>query len=85
MEVRLSPEHEALVAEDIASGRYSSPEEFFADAIDTLRQRDAWGAEELAKLDASIAEAERGELMDEDEVRRRLDLMRAGRIARQTA
>jgi len=80
MEIRLSPEIEAVVKRDMASGRYGSVEDYIAEAVETLHERRQWIgetlAEERAKLEESLAEAERGELLDEDEVRRRMRAMK---------
>jgi putative addiction module CopG family antidote len=73
MEIRLSPELEAAVEQAIASGRYRSAEQYIAEAVELLHEREQWHAETLeefnAKLEESIAEAERGELMSMDEFR----------------
>lgn len=89
MEIRLSPEVEAIVERDVASGRYASVEEYIAEAVELLHERQEWLGEsndELrASLEAAWQEAERGELMDEDEVRREMQAMKAEFIARQPA
>jgi Arc/MetJ-type ribon-helix-helix transcriptional regulator len=81
MEIRLSPEIEAVVARDMASGRYGSVEDYIAEAVETLHERQQWlgetVAEERAKLERSLAEAERGELLSEDEVREQMRAMNA--------
>jgi predicted transcriptional regulator len=65
MEIRLSPEIEDYIAEAVA----------------TLQERQQWLgetlAEERAKLERSLAEAERGELLSEDEVRQQMRAMKA--------
>jgi antitoxin ParD1/3/4 len=87
MEIRLSPELEAVVERDMASGRFSSVEEYIAEAVELLHEREQWRGETIeefnAKLDESIAQAERGELLDETEVRRRMGSMKAEWRARQ--
>jgi Arc/MetJ-type ribon-helix-helix transcriptional regulator len=81
MEIRLSPELEAVVERDMASGRFRSVEDYIAEAVELLHERELWRGETLeeenAKLAASIAEAERGELMDEDQVRQEMREMKA--------
>jgi len=81
MEIRLSPELEAVVEQDMASGRYGSVEEYIATAVESLHEREHWGGETLeefnAKLEASIAEGERGEVADEDQVRQEMREMKA--------
>ena len=76
MEIRLSPEHEAIVAEDVASGRYASPEEYVAEAVELLHLRHAYDHESRL-LDESIAQGERGEVFTEEEIRHDLDQLRA--------
>jgi len=86
MEIRLSPELEAAVERAIAGGRYGSVEEYVAAAVELLEEREQWlgeSVEELnAKLEASIAEAERGELMPLEDVRREMQTMKAEWVAR---
>ena len=73
MEIKLSPELEAVVESVIASGRYASAEEYMADAIQVLEERGQWFGESLQeqreKMEAAWQEAERGELMSIDKVR----------------
>ncbi len=80
MEIRLSPELEALVASDMESGRYTSVEEYVAEAVAMLHERQQWRAETLdelnASLEASIAEAERGDVLDEAGVRQEMHEMK---------
>jgi Arc/MetJ-type ribon-helix-helix transcriptional regulator len=87
MVVRLKPEHEAMIEQDVAEGRYASVEEYVAEAVELLHERRQWGGETLdefnASLEGSIAQAERGELMSEDEVRREMRAMKAEWRARQ--
>jgi putative addiction module CopG family antidote len=81
MEIRLSPELAAVVEQDMASGRYRSVEEYIAEAVEMLHERQQWRGETLdeinAKLDEAVAEAERGELISSDELRRNLQANRA--------
>jgi putative addiction module CopG family antidote len=81
MEIRLSPELAAVVEQDMASGRYRSVEEYIAEAVEMLHERQHWRGETLdeinAKLDEAVAEAERGELISSDELRRNLQANRA--------
>jgi hypothetical protein len=78
MEIRLSPELEAVVERDMANGRYGSVEEYIAELV---HDRELWRGETLeefnAKLDESIAQAERGELADEEQVRQEMREMKA--------
>jgi Arc/MetJ-type ribon-helix-helix transcriptional regulator len=80
MEIRLSPELQAVVERDMASGRFRSVEDYIAEAVELLHAREQWRGETLeefnAKLDESIAEAERGELADEIQVRQEMREMK---------
>jgi len=90
MEIRLSPELEAAVERGVASGRYASVEEYIAEAVEVLEEREAWREETLEEqrqgLEAAWQEAERGELIPLDEAREQLDQMKAEwRASRRTA
>jgi Arc/MetJ-type ribon-helix-helix transcriptional regulator len=89
MEIRLSPELEAAVAYGIASGRYANAEEYFAKAIELLEEREAWREETLEEqretMAASLAEAERGEVADEAQVRAEMRAMKADWISQHRA
>lgn len=71
MTVRLSPELEALIREDIARGPYSSVEEFVEQAVQLLHEQEQWLGEHRAEVAAQVehgyAQAERGELVDSEE------------------
>ena len=73
MPITLPPEHERLVSEALRSGAYQSPEEVIKRALELLRDRDAWLAENRAKIEEGYAAAQRGELLDGDQVRAQMD------------
>src|SRR2546425_1060032 len=50
MAITLRPEHEQLVAEALRSGAYQSPDEVIKRALELLHERDAWLAENRAKI-----------------------------------
>jgi putative addiction module CopG family antidote len=89
MEIRLSPDLAAMVERDVAAGRFASVDEYIAKAIELLHEREPWRDESLEELNASleeaIAQAERGEILDEAEVRRRMNVMKAEWMARRSA
>lgn len=68
MTVELTPELEQLVNARVESGRYGSASEVVKDALLHLDQEDELSRLRLAafhaRLDRSLAEAERGELYD---------------------
>jgi len=69
MPITLQPEHERLIAEVLRSGSYQNPDEVIQQALELLRDRDAWLAENRAKIEEGYAAAQRGELIDADQVR----------------
>jgi putative addiction module CopG family antidote len=82
MEIRLSPELAAVVEQDVAAGRFASAEEYIAAAVELLHERERGMNGETpeefnAKLEESIAQAERGEVADEEQVREEMRQMKA--------
>jgi putative addiction module CopG family antidote len=73
MNVRLKPETEKLIQQDLQSGIFHSVDEYVEHAVSLLHQREVWLAENRAETSAKIeegyAEAQRGELLSEHEVR----------------
>ena len=65
----MPPEHDQLIAEALRSGAYQNSEEVIRQALELLHQRDARLAENRAKIEEGYAAAQRGELMDSDQVR----------------
>ena len=72
MTIILPPEHDQLIAEALRSGAYQSSEEVIKRALELLHERDAWLAESRAKIEEGYAAAQRGELIDSDQVHYRL-------------
>jgi len=82
MEIRLSPELAAVVEQDVAAGRFASAEEYIAAAVELLHERERGMNGETpgefnAKLEESIAEAERGDAISLDEFREEMRQMKA--------
>jgi putative addiction module CopG family antidote len=77
MEIRLRPELEALIREDVQRGPYATVDEFVERAVAMLHEQETWLAENRTTIAAKIAEgyaaAQRGELIDAEQVRSRLD------------
>lgn len=73
MPITLQPEHERLIAEALRSGAYQSSEEVIQRALELLHGRDAWLAENRAKIDEGYAAAQRGELLDPAQVRAEME------------
>jgi Arc/MetJ-type ribon-helix-helix transcriptional regulator len=76
MTVTLSPEQERRLADILRSGAYQNAEQVLDHALEMLLAQEEWLAENRGEIAAVIelgyAEAERGELMDGDEVRSRM-------------
>ena len=77
MEIHLRPELKKLIEEDVQRGPYQNVDEFVERAVSLLHEQEAWLAshrsEIAAKIEAGYGAAQRGELIDADEVRRRLE------------
>lgn len=77
MTLTITPEVEALLQQELKSGRFQDPNEVIATALMVLAESRPY---HLAELDAMIQEgidsADRGELYDEDQVRAHLAAIR---------
>jgi putative addiction module CopG family antidote len=87
MEIRLRPELEELVKQDVQRGAYETVDEFVEQAVSMLHEQEAWLAANRAeirdKIDQGYASAQRGELIDPDEVRSRLAELKRKRSGHQ--
>jgi antitoxin ParD1/3/4 len=76
MTVTLSPEQERRLVDVLRSGAYQNAEQILDRALEMLLTQEEWLAENRDEIAAAIelgfAEAERGELIDGDEVRSRM-------------
>ena len=82
MEIRLSPELEELIRQDVERGAYQTVDEYVEHAVSMLHEQEAWLASHRSEISAKIEEgysaAQRGELLEPNEVRSRLaELKRA--------
>jgi Arc/MetJ-type ribon-helix-helix transcriptional regulator len=82
MEIRLRPELEDLIKQDIQRGSYKTVDEFVECAVSMLHEQEVWLAQNRAeigtRIDQGYAAAQRGELIDADAARSRLrDLKQA--------
>lgn len=70
--IRLRPEIEELIKQDIQCGAYKSVDEFVERAVSLLHEQEAWLAENREEIRAKIAEgyaeAQRGELIAAEDV-----------------
>jgi putative addiction module CopG family antidote len=73
MDIRLKPELEAMIREDLARGPYNSAEELIEQAVSELHEREDWLAQHRDEISRKIDEgwqsAKQGRLMDADEVK----------------
>src|SRR5208337_4723316 len=83
MTIILQPEPVQLIAEALRSGDYQSSEEVIKQALELLRERDAWLAENRAKIEEGYAAAQRGELIDNDQVRAEMEEKKRAWVAEQ--
>jgi len=81
MPITLQPEHERLVAEALRSGAYQNFDEVIQRALQLLHDRDAWLLENRSKIDEGYAAARRGDLIDSDQVRIRMEERKRGWLA----
>ncbi len=77
MEIRLRPELEAVIRQDVERGAYQNVDEYIEHAVSMLHEQEAWLAthrtEIGSKIDGGYAAAQRGELLGPEEVRARLN------------
>jgi antitoxin ParD1/3/4 len=77
MNIRLKPELEKLVEQDVQRGPYQTADEFVERAVVLLHEQESWLAENASQIDGQIREgysaAQRGELLDAESVRRSMD------------
>ncbi len=78
MAIILRPEHERLIAETLRSGAYQTPDEVIERALELLHERDTWLAENRAKIEEGYVAAQRGELIDGEQVRTQMEEKKRG-------
>ena len=87
MEIRLRPELEELIKQDVQRGPYQTVDEFVEHAVSMLHEQEAWLAANRADIQNKIAEgyaaAQRGELLSPDEARVRLAELKRARSGHQ--
>ncbi len=76
MTIHLKPELEKLIQNDVQRGPYQNADEFVERAVQMLRDQEEWlsanRADISAKIDEGYAAAQRGELIDEEQVREQM-------------
>ena len=77
MDIRLRPEIEQWIREDLQHGSYRSVDEYVEYAVSLLHEQESWLAENRSeisrKIEEGLASAMRGDLLEPDEVRRNLE------------
>ena len=76
MDIRLRPELEEMIKQDVERGPYRTVDEFVEHAVSLLHEQENWlaehGSEIRAKIEQGYAAAQRGELLDPEQVRSQL-------------
>ena len=72
MDIRLKPELERMIQQDLERGPYQSIDEFVERAVVMLHEQETWCAENAAELNRKVAQglesARNGRLLDPHEV-----------------
>jgi len=72
MTIHLKPELERLIQQDVERGPYQTADEFVERAVQMLHEQEEWMSANRtginAKIEEGYASAQRGELIDADEV-----------------
>jgi antitoxin ParD1/3/4 len=76
MTIHLKPELEQLIQKDVQRGPYQSVDEFVECAVQMLHEQEEWlsanRAEISAKIEEGYAAAQRGDLIDAEQVREQM-------------
>jgi putative addiction module CopG family antidote len=67
MNIRLRPELEKMVRQDVERGSYQSVDEFVEHAVSLLHEQETWLPGIAAKIEENYSAAQRGELIGADE------------------
>jgi putative addiction module CopG family antidote len=87
MTIKLKPELETLIKQDVQRGPYRSVEEFVESAVSMLHGQEEWLAQNRAEIAEKIEEgynaAQRAELMDGGQLRARMEERKQAWMAEQ--
>jgi len=87
MEIRLRPELEAVIRQDVQRGSYKTVDEYIEHAVSMLHEQEAWLAAHRTEIESKINEgyaaAQGGELLEREEVRSRLRELKRARLGEQ--
>lgn len=85
MTIHLKPELEQLIERDVQRGPYQTVDEFVERAVQMLHDQEEWLSANRpgisAKIDDGYAAAQRGELIDADQVREQMALKKQAWLA----
>ncbi len=85
MNIRLRPEIEELIKQDLQCGAYESVDDFVEHAVSLLQGQEAWLAANrdqiTSKIAAGYASAQRGELIDAADVRSQMEELKRAWLA----
>lgn len=85
MEIRLRPELEALIREDVQRGAYQNVDEFVERAVAMLHEQESWLADHRGEIEEQIRtgyeSAQRGDLVDAEQVRSRVSDLKRAKLA----
>lgn len=85
MTIELKPEAEAIIQKQLRSGAFANPEEVVERALEFLALEEDWLSENRSDISARVQEgwdaAQRGEVVDADQVRANLAKKKAAWLA----
>jgi putative addiction module CopG family antidote len=77
MTIHIKPEIERLIQQDVERGPYRTADEFVERAVQMLHEQEEWMSSNRAgiatKIEEGYASAQRGEWIDRDQVRVRME------------
>jgi Arc/MetJ-type ribon-helix-helix transcriptional regulator len=86
MDIRLRPDLEQLIQQDLQRGPYQSVDEYLEHAITLLHQQETWFAEHASEINSKISQglaaARRGELLDAEQVQSILEQKKRAWLAK---
>ena len=87
MTIELNPEAEALIKKRLESGAFTTPEEVVERALELLTAEEDWLSGNREQIAADIQEgwdaAQGGELIDADDVRKRMEAKKQEWVSKQ--
>jgi len=86
MEISLRPELANMIQQNVQRGAYASVDDFVEQAVSLLHEQESWLAANRgdiqSKIEEGYAAAQRGELIDRDEVLTRLAELKRARASK---